>query len=335
MKEITIDVNMILAGDVGGTKTLLGLFDSRVTRPDAIVVRSFTTIEYPDLSAVVSAFAADDQVRGTVVRSAAFGVAGPVLGTTATLTNVPFRIDAAAIGAMFDIPHVRLLNDLQAMACAVPLLVDSEMHVLQAGEAQPGGSLALIAAGTGLGEAVLHEVDGRLIPTPTEAGHADWAARNDREIVVLRDLIRRFGRAEVEHVLSGPGLVNLHRVTHESGGCHAVDDDSDPSAPAAISRAALDRRCPGCVEALDIFVGAYGAEAGNLTLRAVATGGLFVGGGIAPKILPALTDGRFLRAFLDKHPFREMLAKVPVKIILNADAGLLGAAIAATNTRSG
>ena len=321
---------MILAGDVGGTKTLLGLFDPRGTRPDPIVIRSFTTIDYPDLSEVIAAFVADDQVRGTIVRAAAFGVAGPVLGDTATLTNVPFRIDATAISRTFAIPQVRLLNDLQAMAYSVPFLVDTEVHVLQAGEPDPAGSLGLIAAGTGLGEAVLLRVNGRLIPAPTEAGHADWAARNEREIVVLRELIQRFGRAEVEHVLSGRGLVNLHRITHEGSACLAVDDDADPNAPAAISTAALERRCPGCVEALDIFVAAYGAEAGNLALRAVATGGLFVGGGIAPKILPALIDGRFLRAFLDKHPFRPMLANMPVKIILNADAGLLGAAVAAT-----
>jgi len=321
---------MILAGDVGGTKTLLGLFDPRGTRPDPIVVRAFTTVEYPDLSEVVAAFAADNQVRGTIVRAAAFGVAGPVLGATAMLTNVPFRIDAAAISRTFAIPHVQLLNDLQAMAYAVPFLVDSEVHVLQEGEANPAGSLGLIAAGTGLGEAVLLRVNGRLIPAPTEAGHADWAARNEREITVLRELIQRFGRAEVEHVLSGPGLINLHRITHEGSACLAVDDVTDPSAPAAISTAALERRCRGCVDALEIFVAAYGAEAGNLALRAVATGGLFVGGGIAPKILPALSDGRFLRAFLDKHPFRELLSKISVKVILNADAGLLGAAVAAT-----
>jgi glucokinase len=140
-----------------------------------------------------------------------------------------------------------------------------------------------------------------LTPAATEAGHADWAARSEPEIVVLRHLIERFGRAEVEHVLSGPGL-------------------------------ALERRCAGCVETLGLFVGAYGAEAGNLALRAVATAGLFVGGGIAPKILPALTDGHFLQAFLNKGTFRELLARIPVKIILNPDAGLLGAAVAAEQT---
>jgi glucokinase len=329
MKEIRIEVNMILAGDVGGTKTLLGLYSRRDARPEPIAVQSFTTINYPDLSHVISAFATHERVRGVRVQAAAFGVAGPVLGHTATLTNVAFQIDAGEIRQAFEIPHVRLLNDLQAMAYSLTALADSEVHVLQPGEAQIGGNLGLVAAGTGLGEAAVYKTPAGLFPAPTEAGHADWAARNERDIVVLRELIQRFGRAEVEHVLSGPGLVNLHRITHGDAGCVAVDDDTDPNAPAKISNAALERRCQGCIETLDIFVSAYGAEAGNLALRTVATGGLFVGGGIAPKILPALVDGRFMRAFLDKDPFREMLSKVPVKIILNPDAGLLGAAIAA------
>ncbi len=329
MKEIRIEVNMILAGDVGGTKTLLGLYSRRGSRPEPIAVQSFTTINYPDLSHVISAFATHERVRGMRVQAAAFGVAGPVLGQTATLTNVPFRIDAGEISRAFEIPHVRLLNDLQAMAYSVTALADSEVHVLQAGEARTGGNIGLVAAGTGLGEAAVYRTPAGLFPAPTEAGHADWAARNEREIGVLRELIARFGRAEVEHVLSGPGLVNLHHMTHRDSACLAVTNESDPNAPAQISNAALERRCAGCVEALDIFVSAYGAEAGNLALRTVATGGLFVGGGIAPKILPALVDGRFMRAFLDKHPFNEMLSKVPVKIILNPDAGLLGAAIAA------
>ena len=329
MKEIRIEVNMILAGDVGGTKTLLGLFSRQASRPEPIAVQSFPTRNYPDLSHVISAFSTHERVRGTRVRAAAFGVAGPVLGQTATLTNVSFRIDADEISRTFAIPHVRLLNDLQAMAYSVTALSDSEVHVLQAGEPKPGGHIGLIAAGTGLGEAAVYRTDAGLFPAPTEAGHADWAARNERDVVVLRQLIARLGRAQVEDVLSGRGLVNLHRVTHQDGDCTAIDNDNDPNAPALISNAALERRCAGCVEALDIFVSAYGAEAGNLALRTVATGGLFVGGGIAPKIRSALIDGRFMRAFLDKQPFREMLTKVPVKIILNPDAALLGAAIAA------
>ena len=335
MKEIRIEVNMILAGDVGGTKTLLGLFDPRGSRPEPIVIQSFTTVDYRDLSSVIAAFASDDRVRGTRIGSAAFGVAGPVLGDTATLTNVSFGIDRAAIGRAFAIPRVRLLNDLQAMAYSVTALAHSEVHVVQAGDAQPGGNMGLIAAGTGLGEAALYQTAAGLFPAPTEAGHADWAARNEREIVVLRDLIRRFGRAEVEHVLSGPGLVNLHRVMHAGGECSAVSDASDPGAPALISTAALEGRCAGCGETLDVFVSAYGAEAGNLALRTVATGGLFVGGGIAPKILAALKEGRFMDAFRAKAPMSALVAKMPVHVIVNPDAGLLGAAVAAQHMTSG
>ena len=330
MKEIRIEVNMILAGDVGGTKTLLGLYSRRGGRPEPIAVQSFTTIDFPDLSHVISAFATHERVRGTRVQAAAFGVAGPVLGHTAELTNVSFRIDAHEIGRAFEIPQVRLLNDLQAMAYSVTALADSEVHVLQDGEANHTGNMGLVAAGTGLGEAAIYRTPAGLFPAPTEAGHADWAARGETEIDVLRELIQRFGRAEVEHVLSGPGIVNLHRVTHRDRACAAVEDENDPKAAALISAAAIERRCQGCLDAMELFVSAYGAEAGNLALRTVATGGLFVGGGIAPKILPLLTDGRFMRAFLDKHPFRNMLSKVPVKIILNPDAGLLGAAIAAS-----
>ena len=187
--------------------------------------------------------------------------------------------------------------------------------------------MALIAAGTGLGESILHAIDGRLVPVASEGGHADFAARTEREIDVLRDLMQRFGHAPVEQVVSGRGLVNLHRVTH-AGPCPAVEDQDAPGAPAAIVHAALERRCRGCVDALGMFVDAYGAEAGNLALRAMATGGVFVGGGIAPKILPALLDGRFVKAFADKAPpFHDMLAKIPVKVILNDEAALLGAAV--------
>lgn len=326
MKQNRMEVNMILAGDVGGTKTLVGLFDRRSSRPHPLVVRQIPTLEHPDLLSLVESFAADAAVKPT---SACFGVAGPVLGETAELTNVPFRIDAQAIARAFAIPRVRLLNDLEAMAYAVPVLDAAELHVLQTGTPREGGNRALIAAGTGLGQAVLHQVDGRFVASPTEAGHADWAARTERDILVLRAVSERHGRTEVEDVVSGRGLANIHAVTHR-GDCLAVTDLGDPDAPAAISRAALERRCRGCIEAMDLFVEAYGAEAGNLALRSVATGGLYVGGGIAPKILPALTDGRFIRAFQDKGQFRTLLSNIPVSVILNPEAGLLGAAVAAT-----
>lgn len=325
MQENRAVVNMILTGDIGGTKSLLGIYDPRTPRPAEVVTRTFSTTAYRDLTAMISDFARDAAVHGAIVDSACFGIAGPITGETASLTNVPFVIDAPAIARTFEIPRVTLLNDLEALAYAVPLLEAAELHTLQAGTPTPGASAALIAAGTGLGEALLHRVGDRLVPAATEAGHADWAARNEREIVLLRDLTERFGRAEVEHVISGRGLMNVHRVTH-NGQCAAIDDENDPEAPAQITAAALARRCAGCVDALSLFVDAYGAEAGNLALRTVATGGVFIGGGIAPKILPALEDGRFLRAFTDKAPFRDLLKQIPVRVILNHGAALLGAA---------
>jgi glucokinase len=321
--------NLLLAGDIGGTKTLLGLFEPAAPRPRPIVIRAFGTLDFADLGDMIAAFL--DGARGSPERvgRACFGVAGPVIDEAADLTNVPWRVDARRTSRSFAMP-VWLLNDLQAMAYAVPVLHDSEVLVLQQGEAVPTGNIALIAAGTGLGEALLHHIEGRRVPSPSEGGHADFAARTEREIALLRDLTARYGRADVEHVISGRGLVNIHRVCHRDG-CAASVDLADPAAPAAISTAALERRCPGCVETLDLFVEAYGAEAGNLALRSVSTGGLFVGGGIAPKILPALTSGAFMRAFGAKPPLDAMLRAMPVKVILNEEAGLLGAAVFANS----
>jgi glucokinase len=317
---------MLLAGDIGGTKTLLGLFDEDPVRPRPRVVRSFGTLEYRDLPSMIAEFLRDGGAAHGAVRRASFGVAGPVIGERATLTNVPWRVDARGVASAFGIDRVHLLNDLEAMAWSIPVLGKHEAHALQEGEALRGGNIALIAAGTGLGEALLHSVDGKMVPSPSEGGHADFAARTERELALVRDLTSRYGRADVEHVVSGRGFANLFRVAHREP-CRAGIDAEAADAPASISTAALDRRCPGCVETLDMFVEAYGAEAGNLALRTVSTGGVFIGGGIAPKILPAMTSGAFMAAFRAKPPLVDMLTKMPVKIILNAEAGLLGAAV--------
>jgi glucokinase len=321
-----VNRNMLLAGDIGGTKTLLGLFDPLPARPRPIVVRSFATLEHHDLPTMIGAFLETEKARGAEVDRACFGVAGPVIGDTAELTNVPWRVDALRVSRVLSIGRVRLLNDLQAMAYSIPVLHEDETHVLQRGEALRGGNIALIAAGTGLGEALLHNVEGRFIPSASEGGHADFSARTEREIAVLRALTTRYGRVEVERVVSGRGLSNIYRAVHENA-CEAGIDPDDLDSPAAISAAALAHRCAGCVETLDLFVEAYGAEAGNLALRSVATGGVFVGGGIAPKILPALESASFLDAFRSKTPLEPLLAAIPLKVILNAEAGLLGAAV--------
>jgi glucokinase len=289
-----------------------------------------TTLDYNGLPAMIASFLESVGVKPDGIRTACFGVAGPVIGRGATLTNVPWSVSAEAVEAAFNLPRVALLNDLQAMACSVPALKGDELHTLQKGDAVADSNMALIAAGTGLGVAVLHHAGGQIFSSPTESGHADFAARTEREMALVRNLTTRYGRAEVEHVVSGHGLTNIHRVTHHAS-CAAGIDPAAVDAPAAISRSALEGRCAGCVEALDLFVEAYGAEAGNVALRSLATGGLYVGGGIAPKILPLLTDGRFMTAFRAKGSFSGLLGRMPVNIILNAEAGLLGAAVFAAN----
>jgi len=328
---------MIVAGDIGGTKTLLGLFDAAPARPRPVVVRSFGTLDFPDLPTMIAGFLEQGEAAGAIathgrIEAACFGVAGPVVDETVKVTNVPWFVDARRVATALAIARVSLLNDLEALAHAVPALRESETHVLQEGEALRGGNIGLIAAGTGLGQALLHNIDGRFVPSASEAGHADFAARTEREIALTRDLTARYGRADVEHVVSGRGLVNIHRVAHQEP-CAAAVDLASADAPAAISAAAQERRCTGCVETLDMFIEAYGAESGNLALRAVSTGGLYIGGGIAPKILPALTTGAFMRAFLAKPPLDPMLRAMPVKVILNAESGLLGAAVFAAGHR--
>jgi glucokinase len=319
---------MILAGDLGGTKTLLGLFERAQRRPRPVVARAYPTEEFDSFTAVLDAFARDIG-EPLAIEAAAVGVAGPVVDQHARLTNILWTVSAAHIGKHLDVRRVALLNDLEAMATSVALLEGDELVTLQQGDPNASGNAAVIAAGTGLGQAYLHRVNGRLLPVPSEGGHADFAPRTDREFELVRMLRGLYGRAEVEQVLSGPGLVNIHRLTHGEGSCASVDGVAPADKPAAIAKAALTRQCGRCEEALDMFVDAYGAEAGNLGLRGVATAGVFVGGGIAPKLLPALQNGRFMQAFRAKAPMADLVAAMPVSVIVKQDAGLLGAAIAA------
>ena len=317
---------MIIAGDIGGTKTLIGLFEARDRRPASIASRAYTTLDYPGLPDIIEAFYRD-LGRRPAITSAAFGVAGPVIDQTAEMTNIPWRVDATKLRGAFGFERIRLLNDLEAMAYSLPVLDSQELHPLQPGTHRPDGNIALVAAGTGLGESVLHFVGGRYVPVASEGGHTDFAARTDRDLEFTRFLRGRYGRAEVEHVLSGPGLVNLADFTHAGARCQSLGVGDSPDVPAEVTASALGRRCPACVEALEMFVTSYGATAGNLGLTAVTTGGVFLGGGIAPRILPALEDGRFIDAFRDKGPMRSMMEAMPVSVILNAEAGLLGAAV--------
>ena len=340
---------MLLAGDIGGTKTLLGLYEPAGGRPGAVAVDAFPTQEYDRLEDIVTRFLTEHGAAPRDVAAASLGVAGAITEQVAQLTNVAWRVDAAALSRTVGIRRVHLLNDLEALAYAIPVLADDELAVLQEGTRIPSGNAAVIAAGTGLGEALLLNVGGRLVPGESEGGHADYAARTPRELEMMAAFTRHFDRVSVEHVLSGPGLVNVYQFVHDAFGsepfmteagrmparfCTAVGTVENPAElPARITGAALDRRCTACVETLELFVDAYGAEAGNLALRTVATAGVYVGGGIAPRILPALQTGRFMEAFRDKAPMDRLVSGIPVQVILDSKSGLLGAAVHAQGNR--
>ena len=345
---------MLLAGDVGGTKALLGLFEPAEQRPKPVAIDEVATLDHGDFEAMLERFLKARGVPIGDIEAASFGVAGAVTNQVAQLTNVPWCIDAADLAKRSKIRRVRLLNDLEAMAYGVPVLAGDELAVLQEGERVPSGNVAVIAAGTGLGEGMLLNIDGRLVPGQSEGGHADFSARTPRELEMVAALTGMLGRVSAEHILSGPGLVNIYRFTHDAIApqrdvrgveplgandppirtCAAVGPVSDlADLPRRITSAAFDRSCERCVETLDLFVSAYGAEAGNMGLRVVATAGVFVGGGIAPKILPALQDGRFIEAFRAKAPLDHLVAKMPVAVILNKQAGLLGSAVHANQNR--
>jgi glucokinase len=320
---------MILAGDIGGTKTLVGLFQPGERRPVPVDVRSYQTTAFVGLPAMLESFFS---ARGNVphIASAVFGVAGPVIDQTAEMTNVEWAVSADEVGSAFGIPRVRLLNDLEAMAHAVPVLHQQELITLQQGRDGARGNIALVAAGTGLGGSILHLVNGTHVPVATEIGHTDFAARTGRELRLVEFIRGRYGRAEIEHVVCGPGLLNLAEFTHGGLRCETWSGDTASVAtPAQISESALTRRCAQCVEALDMFVEAYGAVAGNLALTGMTSGGVFIGGGIAPRILPALQTGAFLDAFAAKGPMKPLLEDMAVHVITNDAAGLLGAAVVA------
>ena len=319
----------ILAGDVGGTKTWLGLFDARRPRPVPLASARYATREFDGLGDMVARFL-DDAGPGRPPAAACFGVAGPVRNQTARLTNVPWTADARAIRDRFRLAPVHLLNDVEAMGWAIPRLVERETAVVQAGTPAPGGNAALIAPGTGLGEAALHRVGARLIPMPSEGGHADFAARTPRELEFAAAFAERRGRVALEDVVSGPGLVNLHAFTHRAAACTGAPLPADRGRrPAAVTANALADTCSACAEALRLFVSALGAAAGNLALRTLAGGGVYIGGGIAPALLPALRSGDFIAAFADKPPMRALLDRMPVRVIVDERPALLGAAVAA------
>lgn len=317
---------MLLAGDLGGTKTQLGLFRPHGGRPEMLDVREYTTLDYPSLSAMISHFLGATGVRPQEVQFCCVGVAGPNVKQVARLTNVPWQIDGRELMASTGIRRAWILNDVEAMAYGVPALRPDELHVLQAGEFNADGNACLMAAGTGLGQAILVRQHGRLVPSPSEGGHADFGPRTDREIALQRFLTQLYGRATYEHVISGRGFINLLRFTSEDSS-PLLTTIEESALPAEISRRGLEGTDPHCVEALQLFVTVYGSAAANLALTCVATGGVYLGGGIPSKILEAFDQPFFMEAFRSKPPMTRLLEKMPVAIVLNRQTGLLGAAV--------
>jgi glucokinase len=318
---------MILAGDIGGTKTNLALFDHAHGELLMRESRSYASHEFPSLNAVLNAFRGECPQE---ITAAAFGIAGPVVGGHCKLTNLGWEMDAEDLRTDLGNGPVELINDLQAMSYGTLHLADNERVVLQEGDAQRHGAVAVIAAGTGLGEGAL-VWDGRHYRAiASEGGHSDFSPRNPLEADLLKFLAATFGHVSWERILSGPGLFSLyefHRArsaTAEPAWLAEEIRRGDPAA--AVSQAGLAGKDRVCVEALDLFVSLYGAEAGNLALKFLGTGGVYVGGGIAPKILPQLRSGRFIDSFAGKGRFNSMLRRIPVSVILNDRIALFGAA---------
>lgn len=322
-----------LVGDIGGTKTLLAL----ASRDGAGRLRidgeiRYGSRDYPGLEPIVRDYLSRAlPAAAPAPRRAAFGLAGPVVGRRWSAPNLPWVIDGPEIEASLGM-EVLLLNDLLAAGYGIAELGDEDTVVLQAGVAEPRGPRAILGAGTGLGEAVLfwHDDCSSYEARATEGGHGDFAARTEREWRLHRFLRSRHRRVSVERVVSGPGLCAIYDfLVHDEEAAESADvreqmESEDPAAViASRGLAGSDRLCS---RALDMFVSAYGAEAGNLALRSVATGGLWVGGGIAPRILDKMTDGTFLSAMLDKGRLSGYLRAIPVRLIVNPRVGLLGAA---------
>lgn len=316
----------ILTGDIGGTNTRLAMMEYQNGRARIAENLSFPSHSFSSLDDIITEFFA--RHPGVQPQAAAFGVAGPVAQGVSRITNLPWVISAEALAQQLGLQTVQLLNDLEALAWGIDTLPPKDLEALQTGSTDAAGNRAVIAAGTGLGEAALC-FDGKLhIPFATEGGHTDFAPTTERDWRFYGFLQNRYGHVSWERVVSGAGLINLFEFLLQESGAAAPGWFEDPAedSAACITRDALSGADPLCVEALHWFTRLYGAEAGNLALKMNATGGLYLGGGIAPKILPALQDGRFLTAFLDKGRMRRLVEAMPVRVICNEQVSLQGLA---------
>lgn len=319
-------MTLILAGDIGGTKVNLGIFSLQVRRPRLRILKSYASRDFPNLESILDRFLFDHHVRADC---ASFAVAGPVINGRCVTTNLPWVIEEALLQNFLSVDKVSLINDLAATAYAVPVLKSSELVTLNRG-VRRRGTIGVVAAGTGLGEAFLYWDGDSYHPMPTEGGHADFAQTSSLEMELWQWARQGQQHVSVERILSGPGLVQIYNfLKTRTKGAEPTEVVQAPSREKArvISGLALGAKNRLCEKALDLFVSIYGAEAGNFALKGMALGGICLGGGIAPRILDWLKKETFMRAFTDKGRFSTFLSQIPVKVILNERTALLGAAL--------
>jgi glucokinase len=318
---------VILAGDVGGTKCNLALFSEKGGKLTSVFRQRFRSKDFATFDLIAKEFSriAATHLGDEKIRAAGFGIAGPVINNRVRATNLPWTVDAAVLSQELAIEHVILLNDLGAWGHSIEYLEPADFAVLNPGVNEPGGTRALLAAGTGLGEGFLVWDGSRYRVGASEGGHSDFAPHTEQQIELLRFMRRRSPQISWELILSGRGFRTLHEflnpsVKHPS----FADPDADPAPE--ITQNGLNKTCPVCVETLDLWTDCYGAEAGNVALKVLALGGVYVAGGIAIKILEKMKDGTFVRSFRDKWHFEKLLDNIPVSVILNENAPQLGAA---------
>ncbi len=321
---------MLLAGDLGGTKTILALFPHDGDARTPVVQARYVSKDFPSLTRIIDAFLAEHEAS---IDAASFAVAGPVVAGKADVTNLSWVISEQGLRERLDDIPVRLINDLQAAAYAIPALTPDDLHMLHPGEADPRGAMAVIAPGTGLGEAYLVWDGGKYRAYASEGGHTDFAPRNELEMALLRYLLRRMDHVSYERVCSGVGVPNLYAYLKDSGYApeppwlaQQLRQADDPTPVIVTAALQTSPPCALCTATLDLFVSILGAEAGNLALKVLSTGGVYLAGGIPPRILEALRHGQFMQSFIRKGRFADRLVRMPVHIVLNPHTALIGAA---------
>lgn len=318
---------MILAGDIGGTKTDLALFHSDRNQLSEVRHETYPSKEFRSLDELIRIFLKRED---RAIDSACFGVAGPVLNGRCETTNLPWIVDAKELSESFKISSVIVLNDLEAMAYGTLSLAEKDFYPLNSVASNARGNRCLIAAGTGLGEAILFCNGPDFLISATEGGHVDFAPRNETEIRLLEFMLHRHPRVSYERILSGPGVYQIYQFLLEASASQEPAwlreslDQGDPGE--VISEAALSGKSDLCEKTLNLFISIYGSEAGNLALKVMARGGVYIGGGIARKLLRKLKEGTFVNSFRDKGRMSPLMSQMPVKVILNQNTSLLGAA---------